>query len=449
MIGPLAISIVLLSLSAAVISMAWVMTFQLTPERKRRAMLRWLRTWSAKGLLLPVVLWGLMNVGLSWRLQPFMPQVQAVQNSGLPWFPEWLRVTTAGLFVVGSYWATGTLIWVLVNTSRAVDPEPRKDFKALCLTCLLGLSIPALLVLLVGGWTMLGFAGVLIVAPMAGYAPGILQPQQLPPMYARAIARMKFGKYSEAELEIINELEKCEDDFEGWMMLAGLYANHFNDIAEAERTVLEICDQPRTTTSQLSVALHQLADWQLKTARDPEAARRALQMIVDRLKGTHLAHMAELRLNQLPKTAAELREQQAARPIPLPALGDSLDREEPGELPEVERRQAACQANECVEQLKSDPNSSQARERLARIFTEQLGRSDLGLEQLHLLLNMPAQPEGKRAEWLALAAAWYLKYRHDRETGRRFLQRLADEFPDTPHAFAARQRLERMKAAKS
>ena len=53
------------------------------------------------------------------------------------------------------------------------------------------------------------------------YGPSILHVKPTPPMYARAIARMKFGKYSEAELEIIRELEKCEDDFEGWMMLAG------------------------------------------------------------------------------------------------------------------------------------------------------------------------------------------------------------------------------------
>jgi len=35
-------------------------------------------------------------------------------------------------------------------------------------------------------------------------------------MYARAVAKMKFGKYSEGRNgKIINELEKCDDDFEG------------------------------------------------------------------------------------------------------------------------------------------------------------------------------------------------------------------------------------------
>ena len=44
----------------------------------------------------------------------------------------------------------------------------------------------------------------------------------------------------------------------------------------------------------------------------------------NRLKGTHLARMAQLRLNQLPQTPQELLEQQNAAPIPLPALSDEL-----------------------------------------------------------------------------------------------------------------------------
>jgi len=387
-----------------------------------------------------------MNVGLSWRLQPFMPQIQAAQNSGLSWFPEWLRVVSAGLFILSTYWSSATLVWVLVNTSRAVDPEPRRDFRSLCLTCCLGLGIPALLIAWLGGWSMIGFAAAIIIAPMAGYAPALLKPQELPPMYARAIARVKFGKYSEAEWEIIRELEKCEDDFEGWLMLAELYATHYHDVLEAERTIMEMCDQPRLTPSQLSVALHRLADWQLKLAGDPDAAQRSLQVVVDRLRGSHLARMAQLRLDQIPKSKEELQDLQEARPIPLPPLGQTLDSEE-SDMPHLERHEAAKQANDCVEQLKHNPNHVPARERLARLFTEQLERADLGIEQLQLLLNMPEQPESKRAAWLALMAAWYIKQRQDPETGTRLLRRLADEFPETTFAFAARQRLERMKVS--
>src|SRR5215475_11711825 len=113
------------------------------------------------------------------------------------------------------------------------------------------------------------------------------------------------------------------------MILTDLYANQFDDMGKTEQTILEIYDQPRTTSSQVSVALHRLADWYLKLSQDPDAARRALQTICDRLPGTHLARMAQLRLNQLPQTKQDLREQQTAAPIPLPALGDQLDEPAP------------------------------------------------------------------------------------------------------------------------
>jgi hypothetical protein len=260
-------------------------------------------------------------------------------------------------------------------------------------------------------------------------------------MYARAIARMKFGKYSEAEWEIIRELEKCEDDFEGWMMLAGLYANNFNDLLEAEQTILGICDHPKTTPSQLSVALHELAHWQLQRG-DPVAARRTLQMICGRLPGTHLAHMAQLRINQLPASAAEFRQQQGVARIPLPALGDTLDEQPTQAEPGMERHKAAEEANACVEILEADPKNVPARERLARLFAEHLDQADLGIEQANLLLEMPDQPDSHRAEWLGLVAAWHIKYRHDSDAGRKTLERLIREFPQSAQAFAARRRLQ-------
>jgi len=374
-----------------------------------------------------------------------MPEVQVAQNSGVGWAPEFLHVLANGLFILSSYWMTATLAWVLVSAGRAMDGEPRKDFKALCRICALGLSIPALVLLLLGGWLMLGVAGALLLVPMAGYAPALLNPQKLPPMYARAVARMKFGKYNEAELEIIRELEKCEDDFEGWMMLAGLYADHFHDLAEAERTVLEICDQPRITPTQLSIALHRLADWHLKLGGNPAAAHRSLQIVCDRLRGSHLARMAGLRINQLPRTAEDLREQQSVKPIPLPALGDRLD--EPSVPAEgLDRTKAAHAANACVERLKQEPNNVPARERLARLFAEGLERADLGLEQIGLLLDMPGQPENRRAEWLGLMGAWQIRYQHDLDAGRRLLERLIQEYPESPQAFAARRRLRLLEA---
>jgi hypothetical protein len=246
----LSVFLPLFFLSGVAVSAAWVLSFGLIPEDRHSELRRSFLRWSARGLLVPLAIWALMNVGFSWRLQPFMPQVQAAQNSGAGWFPAYLRVVGIGLFIISSYWTAMTLGWVLVEAGGRSEGESRKQFNGLCVTCFLALIVPALLLVWFGGVAMLGLAGITLFAPMANYAPGFLQLKKMPPMYARAIARMKFGKYSEAEWEIIRELEKSEDDFDGWMMLAGLYANNFNDLPEAEQTVLSICDHPKTTPSQ-------------------------------------------------------------------------------------------------------------------------------------------------------------------------------------------------------
>jgi hypothetical protein len=433
--------LLLFFLSGAAICTAWVLSCGLAPENQRLQLRDSFLRWAAKGLLVPLAIWALMNVGLSWYLQPFMPQVQAAQNRGFGWFPAYLRVVAAGLFVVSSYWTAMTLGWALVKAGASSEGEGRAHFKGLCLTWLLAMGVPALLVVWFGGWSLLGLAGIALFAPMANYGPEYLRLKKTPPMYARAIARMKFGKYSEAEWEIIHELERCEDDFEGWMMLAGLYANNFNDLPEAEQTILEVCEQPKTTPSQLSIALHQLANWHLARG-GPEAARRALQMICRRLPGTHLAHMAQLRIQQLPASAAELRQQKSAAAIPLPALGDKLDEAPSQTESETDRQQTVRDANECVEILKADPNNVPARERLARLFAERLDQPDLGIEQATLLLDLPEQPDSRRAEWLGLIAAWQIRYRHDLGAGRQTLERLIREFPQSAQAFAARRRLQ-------
>lgn len=432
-------------LSAASIAAGWVLSYSLIPERRHPQLLRPLITWSVKGLLVPLAIWALMNLGLSWNLQPFMPQVQAAQNNGGAWFPEYLRALAVGFFVISTYWTSVTLSWFLIEAAAGAEGHARAQFKALCLTCFIAMIVPALVLWFFGGWPLFGLAGIAMLAPMAGYGSNILQLKKAPPIYARAIARMKFGKYSEAEMEIIQELEKCEDDFDGWLMLAGLYANQFNDLAEAEKTILEICEHPKTTPSQLSIALHQLANWHLQRGGNPAAARRALQLICTRLPGTHLAHMAQLRINQLPASVKELRQQQSGAPIPLPALGDSIDQAPPIESG-LQRHEAAEAANACVETLSRDPNNTSARERLARLFAEHLGQPDLGIEQANLLLDLPDQPEARRAEWLSLIAAWHIRYRHDTNAAREMLERLVREFPQTPQALAARRRLQLMDA---
>ncbi len=414
------------------------------PESKRLAV------WLGKGLLLPMAIWTAMNLGLAWNLQPFMPAIQAAKNIGKGWEEILFYFLAVGFFLISSSWSATTVGWGLGLAWKKTKDDTRAQFKDLCATCALFLCLPVAGLIWLGGWPVVPLAAALLLGTIAGFAPPIIHRKARPPMYSRAIARLKFGKYSDAEWEIIRELENTEDDFEGWMMLADLYANHFHDLKEAERTVLEICTRPDTTAPELSIALHRLADWNLKISGDLAGARFALGLISERLPGTHLARMAELRIAQLPETLEELRQRKGTRAaVRLPALGDSLDQEPPAPISRAERAKAAELANACVEKLNQDPNNVPAREKLARLFAERLNKAELGIEQLTLLLDLPDESELRRAEWLSLIAAWNLKYLHDSAAARIVLERLATEFPNTPQSLAARRRLQLMSAQPS
>lgn len=439
----LATFVVVFFLSAGLACLAWVSAWRLFGEDERRSKMRWLAGLTVKGLLLPALLWALLNIGLSQEFGPLMPSVQQAQVSSGPWFPAFLYVMAAGLFAICSYWTAIALGWMVVDVALRLDRGECKDFGMLCVASFAGMAIPAALLLWIGGSNLAGLAASAMFLPVTAYAPILLRPKKVPPMYARAIAKIKFGKYPEAEWEIIRELEKREDDFEGWMMLAELYAKHFHDVGEAEQTILEICEQPRVTPSQASIALQKLADWHLELGGDPEAAGRALNVICHRFPGTHLARIAQARLGHLPRNAEELRERREVKPVPLPALGDSLDAAEPA-TSGVNAKEAGKLANHLSDKLRDNPNDTVAREKLARVLAENLGQAETAIDQLGLLLDMPDQPAPKRAEWLSLVAAWQFRYRKDETASRNTLQRLVRQFPDSPQAFAAKQRLNLM-----
>jgi hypothetical protein len=427
----------------ALVGLAGFMVYRWAPEDQTRQAVVAEWPWFVKGFGVPAALWMLMNIGLSFQLQPFMPSVQVAKNSGTGWFQTFLGVAGAGVFLIASYWSAVTIGWLLYRVTRDLKGEVFSDFRALCLTCLVATALPVLWLLWVGGWHTLGLAALLIGLPITGYGKSIVQRPKPRPMYSRAIARMKFGKYSEAEMEIIRQLEGSENDFDGWLMLAGLYAGQFKDIGEAEQIILEICDQPKVTPSQISVALHKLADWQLAVANNPEAADRALQMVKTRLPATHLARMAELRRAQLPHSRRELEEQRQPRHIPLPALSQTADN---AATDPPTPDQAGALMNQLTERLTRNPNDVADREKLARLLAEPLGQAELAIEQVELLLEMPEQPDAKRAEWLGLIAAWQLRLQQDEPAARKTLERIIHEFSNSPQAFAAQRRLSLLKA---
>jgi hypothetical protein len=249
---------------------------------------------------------------------------------------------------------------------------------------------------------------------------------------------------------VLEELERCPNDYEGWMLLAELYAEHFNDLSLAEQTVNELCDQPDLSGIQISLALHRLADWHLKFGQDPHGARRALAGIERRLVGSHFARMAEQRRRQLPADREELEERKQARRIPLPSLRDPLDdgraeaRQEGGDGKSVQAR-----VDRLVQRLGRDPRDVTAREELARLLVERLGRVEEGMDQIRQLLAWEGRPPERVPGWLASLAAWHLEVGSDKEAARAYLEALVRDHSETPQALVARRRLALMDLARA
>jgi hypothetical protein len=255
---------------------------------------------------------------------------------------------------------------------------------------------------------------------------------------------MHFDKYEEAEQAVLQELESCEDDFDGWMMLAELYAIHFNDLPAAAKLIHETCEHPGTTPSQFAVACHRLADWQLKLAQDPDAARAALLEICRRHPRSHLDHMARLRINQLPPSREAWIASQSVKKIRLATLHGPMKHSGEAKPAPMSRQEAFTRSQQCVEQLTNHPDDDAAREELARLWAEELGQIEMAVEQLELLLSMPGQTPTKAAEWLGMMASWHLRFPQDLPAARAVMDRLVRRYPQSSQALAAQRRLNLM-----
>jgi hypothetical protein len=398
--------------------------------------------WISRGLVLPVFGWIALNIGFSATFPPLIPEIALAKSAGRSWLPLAMKLSAPGVIIIGSFWAAVSFIYLLTEIAIRIETRDARN-ELLFLAIVIGLlALPFVaLVGWAGRWPMSGLAALIWLVPLTHCTVSLAsQPPSLP-CYSSAIARMKFGKSKEAELSVINELEKCESDFEGWMLLAELYATRFGDLAEADQTIRAVCDQPSTTPFQISIAFHRLADWHLNLTDNPPAARRALEEIGRRLPGGHFAKMAQLRLRQLPATRREWLEQRKPKPISLPALNESLSEPNEPRQPPTDRSAALRLADELVEKLKQDPNDVATREKLALAFADQLGKPDLAIEQLELLMGMPDQPASDQARWLSLIAAWHLRHGRDMPAAKRILERLIREHAQSAEAFAAQRRL--------
>ncbi|MGA2175239.1 MAG: tetratricopeptide repeat protein [Verrucomicrobiota bacterium] len=408
------------------------------PRSQAAVLRRWLRLWAIKGWAAPVLLWLIFNTSFSDSFPPLMAQIQAAPR-GLATVAAFLEVAGIGFCVIASYWAAVTLGWLLrVLEAQALD---RLQFRRTVLELSVFLVPLAVLIVCAFGVESAGVAGVVWLGPIVQTVIPLVFRERTAPLYTRAIIKMLGDKHREAELAVIEELEQWEDDFNGWLMLAELYANHFDDLAGADRVIRDTCAQASTSASEVCVAFNRLADWHLNLADDPVAAREALEEICRRFPETHMGRMARQRINQLPASREELIAQRTPKPIRLPALGSTLDHPAGVPASRSERREAADRANECVQKLQKNPDDMAVREELARILAERLDKAGAAIEQIELLLNMPEASASQAARWMGLVAAWQIKYQGDVQKGRETMERLVRLYPQSTEAFGAQRRL--------
>ncbi len=319
--------------------------------------------------------------------------------------------------------------WVVYEAARARGAEK--------LGVLLYVALPAAVVMtFVWGRTI----GEVVARPFSNlFSGGDEEPDRVP-LYSTAEALRKRGKCREAVYAIQEQLLKFPNDFTGQMMLAEIQAENLNDVPAAVTTVNRFCAQPKHTPANIAFALNSLADWHLKLEQDPEAARLALEKVIELLPGTEFARTASNRIAHL-ATAEQLihsREPSTVKMKPgVEYLG--LLKSQEHLLPKV--KDSEQEATEIVAHLDMHPTDTEARERLAVIYAREYGRLDLATEQIEQLIALPNESPKHVVRWLNLLADLQVEATGNAELAKATLERIAELYPNQSHAAMAEARI--------
>ena len=144
--------------------------------------------------------------------------------------------------------------------------------------------------------------GRLVAKPLTSSIDGGDEEVEARPFYSIALSRRMAGRYDDALQEIQVQLEKFPNDYEGLMLSAAISAENLNDLPHAEVIVQRFINRPQLPPGQVAGALNSLADWHLRYGQDPEAARQALEQIVQRMPDTPMAATSQQRIAHLATT---------------------------------------------------------------------------------------------------------------------------------------------------
>jgi len=445
----------LFSLACAIAApvMAWRLWRELE-DREEAALLSWFSLWLGKGVLLPLAAWEFVEwLWLGSAQAAAKAAAAAALAAGLPTrtflptlartdaVPDWWPASTPeALLLALAAWAAVNFLWTACAALRRVTHcadvwitggSTGLIFLPVALLIGFALGVPGLF------WgSAFWFAGLAYV--FTNYTEG--PPGGKEPSYSSAVGLLKFGRFEQAEKAIIAQLEEAEDDYTGWMMLAELYALHFRDLPTADRTVHDLCAQPNVNASQVSAALHKLADWYLVVDENPAAARSVLEEVELQYPNTHLAHMTHQRLRRLPASRAELQASKQASTIRLRPGAAAVAGFAP--LTTSDAEFATRRAEQLADKLASNPGDARIQEELARLLEGPLKRPTEGMDHLRQLLLLRGFSKEQRGEWLNLLATWQLRHQRDAVDGRKTLDQVVRDHAGTEAADQAAKRLQ-------
>lgn len=357
-------------------------------------------------------------------------------------------------------------IWLSIRAlKRSVDPA-REIFKLVITACIIvgevlfarhastsygaygmaftmTISIAAAGVIVGTIWA--GNIAELVARPLTSLFDDGNQPIEPKPYYSVAHARRKRREFPQAILVIREQLAKFPNDYEGVMLLAAIQAEDLQDLASAEMTLNRFCDQPDPPARQFAAAMNQLADWQIKIARDIDSARAALEKTILRFPDSEVALQAEQRIARLGGTARQMQAALERRPVAVPeGISSAGLRSSIRNLVPVEADPTR-QASELVKHLEQYPLDTEAREKLAILYADSFQRLDMATIELNQLIELPHQPVKQVAHWLNLLADLQVRHGADYQTVRSTLERIVERFPALAAGEMARTRLDRLK----
>lgn len=354
----------------------------------------------------------------------------------------------------------GLIGWVVWRWSRRSEDPPAVLIFKLVLTVVIGgagiwcginifpiIGIPVAAVCgIVVGLIWGRNIGAAIASPLSSLYDGGHEAVEPKPFYAIARAHWKQRRYGQAVETVEAQLDRFPDDPEGLLLLAEIRARSLDDWPGAEEAIDRLVAREDVPVTVRARALEALADWRLDLGHDAGAARRTFQRIIELFPDTREAAEAAQRLAHV-GTDEWRRSQGRGRVITMVRGDERLGLRPAGTSPETETEaepDPELEADSLRRQLVEHPMDGEARERLALLYADRLGRLDWAVGEMEKLLALPNQPAKATAHRLHVLADLHVRHDGDEAAARAALGRIVTAMPGTALAIAAQSRLDHL-----